>query len=173
MTTTTRAMRKADLGPVSKLAGQLVRQHHAFDARRFFVPDDPEEGYRWWFTKQLTAKGTVLLVALVDDEIAGYLYGSVEGRDWNMLLDAHGAIHDIFVDSRFRRRGVAKALMQAGIEALRAKGGEQIVLSSAAPNVEAQALFESLGFRRTMIEMTLDVAPASPRKKPSTVTPAR
>lgn len=149
-------MKKSDLSAVSKLAGQLVRQHHGFDERRFFVPDDPEEGYRWWFEKQLAAKGTVLIVALVGQEIAGYLYGSVESRDWNRLLDRHGAVHDIFVDARFRRRGVATALMKAGIAGLREAGGERIVLSSAWPNKEAQALFESLGFRKTMIEMTLD-----------------
>src|SRR5688572_2114210 len=151
-----RPMGQADLGPASKLAGQLVRQHHAFDAQRFFLTDDPEGGYRWWLGQQLEDPDTVLLVAEVDGEIAGYLYGSVEERDWARLLDRHGAVHDVFVDARFRRRGLATALMQAGIAALRAKGTRQIVLSSATPNAEAQATFERLGFRRTMVEMTLD-----------------
>jgi ribosomal protein S18 acetylase RimI-like enzyme len=154
MSITTRSMRSADLGAVAKLAGQLVRQHHAFDAKRFFVTDDPEGGYRWWLGQQLDVDDTVLLVAEVDGEIAGYFYGSVEDRDWSLLLDAHGAVHDIFVDARFRRGGVATALMCAGIQALETKGAKQIVLSSATPNVEAQALFERLGFRRTMVEMT-------------------
>lgn len=154
MSTITRAMRTADLGPVSKLAGQLVRQHHGFDAKRFFVTDDPESGYRWWLGQQLDDADTVLVVAEVDSEVAGYLYGGLEDRDWARLLDAHGAIHDIFVDARFRRRGVASELMRAGMQALQDKGAKQIVLSSATPNAEAQALFEKLGFRRTMVEMT-------------------
>lgn len=154
MTTTTRAMRKGDLDAVSKLAGQLVRQHHGFDAKRFFLPDDPEGGYRYWLGKQLDDPEAVLVVAEVDGEVAGYLYGGLEARDWARLLDAHGAIHDIFVDPRFRRRGVASALMRAGIAMFEAKGAKQIVLSSATPNLEAQALFESLGFRKTMVEMT-------------------
>jgi ribosomal protein S18 acetylase RimI-like enzyme len=151
-----RPMGQADLPAVSKLAGQLVRQHHGFDAKRFFMVDDPEGGYRWWLGQQLEEPDTVLLVAEVDGTVAGYLYGSLEDRDWARLLDAHGAIHDIFVDGQFRRRGVASELMRAGIAALKAKGAKQVVLSSATPNAEAQALFERLGFRRTMVEMTLD-----------------
>src|SRR5215210_5958079 len=143
-----RPMGQADLPAVSKLAGQLVRQHHAFDAKRFFVSEDPEGGYRWWLGQQLEDPDTVLLVAEVDGTVAGYLYGSLEDRDWARLLDAHGAIHDIFVDDCFRRRGVASALMREGIEALKGKGAKQVVLSSATPNAEAQALFERLGFRR-------------------------
>lgn len=76
-----RRMRETDLGPVSKLAGQLVRQHHSFDTRRFFLTDDPESGYRWWFEKQLEADDSVLLVAEVDGALAGYLYGSLVARD--------------------------------------------------------------------------------------------
>jgi ribosomal protein S18 acetylase RimI-like enzyme len=154
MSTSTRHMRSSDLGAVAKLAGQLVRQHHAFDAKRFFVTEDPEGGYRWWLGQQLDEPDTVLLVAEVDGAIAGYFYGSLEERDWSLLVDAHGAVHDIFVDSSFRRHGVATALMQAGIAALEAKGAKQILLSSATANAEAQALFEKLGFRRTMVEMT-------------------
>ena len=154
MAITTRPMRKGDLGAVSKLAGALVRQHHGFDAARFFLTDDPEGGYRWWLNKLLSDADTVLEVAEVEGEVAGYLYGGLAERDWARLLDAHGAIHDLYVDDRFRRRGVASALMKAGIARLEAKGAKQLVLSSATQNVEAQALFESLGFRKTMIEMT-------------------
>jgi ribosomal protein S18 acetylase RimI-like enzyme len=149
-----RRMREGDLGPVSKLAAELVRLHHTWDARRFFITEDPESGYRWWLGKQLKEPSVVLLVAEVEGTIAGYFYGGMEERDWARLLDAHGAVHDVFVDARFRRRGLARALMQAGIEALEAQGAESIVLSSATPNAEAQALFASVGFRKTMVEMT-------------------
>jgi ribosomal protein S18 acetylase RimI-like enzyme len=149
-----RPMRKADLDAVSKLAGQLVRQHHSFDAKRFMMTEDPEGGYAWWLGKQLKDDDTVLLVAEVDKTIAGYFYGGLVERDWARLLDAHGAVHDIFVDAKFRRRGIASELMRAGIEALEKKGAKQVVLSSATQNAEAHALFEKLGFRRTMVEMT-------------------
>jgi ribosomal protein S18 acetylase RimI-like enzyme len=149
-----RNMKKSDLPRVGELAGALVRLHHSWDPRRFFLEECVEQGYQWWFAKQLDHEGVVLQVAEVGGAIAGYVYGSLEDRDWAMLLDAHGAIHDVFVDAAFRRAGVAKALMLSAIAALEGQGAAQVVLSTSTANPQAQALFRSLGFRDTMIEMT-------------------
>ncbi len=149
-----RNMTKSDLPRVGELAGALVRLHHSWDPRRFFLEEGVEQGYQWWFAKQLDHEGVVLQVAEVGGSIAGYVYGSLEDRDWAMLLDAHGAIHDVFVDAAFRRAGVAKALMLSAIAALEGQGAAQVVLSTSTANPQAQALFRSLGFRDTMIEMT-------------------
>lgn len=156
--TVIREMTRADLEPVGHLAGELVRVHHHFDTRRFFLTAGVEEGYRWFFGKALDEHDpkTVLLVAEHDGAVAGYLYGSIEPRDWAKLLDVHGAVHDVFVGDAHRRRGLAKLLMLEAIKRLRAAGAPRVVLYSATPNTQSQALFASLGFRSTMIEMTYD-----------------
>ena len=89
-----------------------------------------------------------------DGAILGYGYGSLEGRDWNALLDEHGAIHDIMVDESARRSGAGRALVVAMSEALEAMGAPRIVLSTMVQNTAAQALFAACGFRATMLEMT-------------------
>ncbi len=156
--TVVREMMMADLGAVGGLAGDLVRLHHHFDTLRFFLSEGVEEGYRWFFGKAIEAKDpkVVLTVAEVDGQVAGYVYGTIEPRDWAKLLDAHGAVHDIFVSDTFRRKGIAKALMLDAIRRLREAGAPRVVLYSATPNTQSQALFTSLGFRSTMIEMTYD-----------------
>lgn len=151
---TIREMRQGDLGPVGTLAGGLVRLHHRWDADRFLLVDDVEGGYRWFFGTQLGRRDAVLLVAELDGAIAGYAYGTVEERDWNLLLDEHGTLNDVAVDPRFRRRGIGRKLVEATVQALEARGAPRVVLMSATQNTEAQALFASLGFRRTMVEMT-------------------
>ena len=153
-----RGMTKADLAEVGVLAGHLVRAHHGFDAKRFFVTDNIEDGYRWFFGKAIDDADpkTVLMVAEAGGQVAGYVFGSIEPRDWAKLLNKHGAIHDLFVDERFRRRGVAKKLMLEAIRRLQEAGAAQMVLYSATPNTKSQALFASLGFRSTMIEMTFE-----------------
>lgn len=150
-------MVEADLDAVSLLAAELVRLHHRWDAKRFFVSQNLESGYRWWLGTQLARDDTLLLVAEVDGEIAGYFYGSLEERDWALLLDEHAAVHDIFVHQRFRRGGVARALMTEAIRLFQVRGAKRVVLGTAKQNAEGQALFESLGFRPTMIEMTRDL----------------
>ncbi len=152
-----RDMTEADLDAASKLAEELVNLHHGWDRTRFFTTPDVASGYRWWFQKQLGEEGVLLLVAEVDGAIAGYLYGTLEERDWAKLLDPHGAVHDIHVSAAFRRRGVAQALMNAARTRFQAMGAKQMVLYSASANVEGQTLFKKLGFRPTMVEMTLDL----------------
>src|SRR5262249_45023471 len=105
---------------------------------------------------QLKSRRAVLLVAEEKKRVVGYAYGSLEGRDWNMLLDAHGAIHDVCVASAHRRRGVGEALTRAMVGALSKKGAERFVLSTMVQNKPAQRLFASIGFRPTMYEMTLN-----------------
>lgn len=149
-----RPARRDELTAVAKLAGKLVRMHHGLDARRFFLPDRVEEGYAWWFGQEIDRDEVVLRVAERANAIVGYAYGRLEERDWNQLLDACGAIHDVWVEEQERRRGVASALVEATIAALLAKGAPRVVLHTAAGNTGAQALFARLGFRPTMMEMT-------------------
>jgi ribosomal protein S18 acetylase RimI-like enzyme len=149
-----RSATAADLPAIGQLAGRLVRQHHAADAARFMLPDDVEEGYVWWFGRELENPDAVILAAVVAGTIGGYCYGRMEGRDWNALRDRCGALHDIFVAEGQRRRGIARALVDEMVRRLAALGAPQVVLATAWGNSGAQALFRSLGFRPTMIEMT-------------------
>jgi ribosomal protein S18 acetylase RimI-like enzyme len=147
---------EADLAQVAQLAGQLVRMHHETDPARFLLVDRVEEGYARWFAQELTRAKAVVLVAARPTEIVGYAYGALEGRDWNMLLDAHGAIHDVFVASSARRAGVGHALVRALAAALEKLGAPRIVLSTMVSNEAAQRVFRECGFRPTMLEMTRD-----------------
>jgi ribosomal protein S18 acetylase RimI-like enzyme len=143
-----------ELPRVAALAAELVRMHHAVDDKRFFLPDRVEEGYAWWLGKELEREGAVVLVALSDSRVVGYAYGTLEERDWNLLLDAHGAIHDVFVDANERRSGVGRQLLDGIIRELEGLGAERIVLGTMVSNLAAQALFRSVGFRPTLLEMT-------------------
>jgi ribosomal protein S18 acetylase RimI-like enzyme len=89
--------------------------------------------------------------------VVGYLYGSVEGRDWVMLLDAHGAVHDVFVSPGARSKGVGRALVESARARFEAQGLSKVVLYAATANREGQAKFQTLGFRPSMVEMTLDL----------------
>jgi ribosomal protein S18 acetylase RimI-like enzyme len=149
-----RGATRADLPQVAALAGQLVRMHHAVDPARFFLPDRVEDGYAWWFEREIARPEAAVVVATAAGEIVGYGYGTREGRDWNALLDEHGAIHDIFVASHARRAGVGRKLVDAMIDELSRRGAPRIVLFTMVSNEAAQRLFGACGFRSTMLEMT-------------------
>ena len=71
-------------------------------------------------------------------------------------------VDDLFVDEAARRRGIGRDLLRAALEWTRSKGMSQVVLFRQKSNENAQRLFESIGFRPTMVEMTLDLEPPNP-----------
>jgi GNAT superfamily N-acetyltransferase len=152
-----RAPTRAELKPLCALAAKLVALHRHYDPQRFFALPDPAEGYHWYFSRVLGKKRTVILAAFEGKKALGYAYASMLPRDWDLLRDPCGALHDVYVDGRARGRGVARLLVEAVLERLKALGAPRVVLYSAWPNDDARRLFEHLGFRRTMVEMTREL----------------
>ena len=154
-----RNAREEDLATVGQLAGQLVRMHHAWDPKRWMMPDGVEEGYARFFASQLDDPDTVILVAEnTMGEVVGYAYAALEPRSWADLREACGKLHDVFVATRARRQGMGKALAREAMARLRDLGAPRVVLTSAWQNQEAHALFRSLGFRETMLEMAKELS---------------
>lgn len=146
---------RADLPAIGRLGAMLVRAHHDLDPQRFIAAGaDTASGYAGYLGTQLDDADTVILVAEDAGAVVGYTYGALEGQDWMSLRGPAGALHDIVVDPAHRTRGVGRALLDATIAALEARGAPRVVLSTADRNAAAQRLFTSAGFRRTMVEMT-------------------
>jgi ribosomal protein S18 acetylase RimI-like enzyme len=155
---TIRRATDADLPALGRLGALLLRTHYAFDSDRFMAPgDDPEEGYAWFLGTQLRASDVAIFVADRDGAVIGYVYVGIEPQSWKELREEAGFVHDIVVDDANRRSGIARALMQAALEWLRSRGMPRVVLGTASQNAAARRLFDSLGFRETMVEMTREL----------------
>ncbi len=150
----------ADLPSVAALAAALVQYHRALDPQRYLKIENVAHGYARFLSGELANDRAVVLCAAraVAGDIVGYAYGTVEGRDWNALLDAHGALHDVFVDPTARRQHVAEKLVLETCRRLEALGAPRVLLHTAVQNEQAQALFTKLGFRSTMLEMTREAS---------------
>ncbi len=145
----------ADATALGRLGAALLRLHHGFDADRFLAPGaHPEDGYARFLGSQLDREDDVVLVAERGGEIVGYVFAGVEPRSWKELRDVAGFVHDVYVVEDARGSGAGERLVEAAAEWLAARGVERVMLWTAEKNAPAQRLFERLGFRRTMIEMT-------------------
>ncbi len=153
-----RSCQAADLPEVAKLAARLVREHHAMDPQRFLIFDHIEEGYAAYLGSEIRRKRSLVLVAEDSGRILGYAYGRIEPRDWNALRERCGALHDVYVDEGARRRGVGARLVNEMIKRLESLGAPRVVLMTAVQNTSAHRLFQRLGFRTTMLEMTKECA---------------
>jgi ribosomal protein S18 acetylase RimI-like enzyme len=148
----------ADVPAIGRLGALLVRTHHDFDPKRFIAATSrTEQGYGSFLGTQLDEPNVIVLVAERDGEVLGYTYAGVEGNDYMALRGPAGVVYDIVVDPAYRRQGIGRMLLDAALDALKARGAPRVVLSTAEQNAPAQHLFGSAGFRRTMIEMTREL----------------
>jgi len=153
-----RPAEQRDLEAVGRLGAQLLRAHHDFDRLRFMAPrGNTEEGYAWFLGTQLQRDDAAVFVAERAGAVVGYVYAGIEPQSWKELREEAGFIHDVYVDQTARRGGIATALLEAASEWLASRGMPRIVLWTAAPNDAARRLFERLGFRHTMTEMTREL----------------
>jgi ribosomal protein S18 acetylase RimI-like enzyme len=154
---TIRPAQKSDEAALGRYGAALMRQHHAADPRRFLLTEHPEVGYGRYLVSMLNDPDSLVLVAESGGALVGYVYADVESISWRDLRGPCGFVHDVYVDEGSRRSGVGRQLVLAAVDWARSKGRPQMVLSTASGNEAAQRLFDRLGFRRTMIEMTLDL----------------
>jgi ribosomal protein S18 acetylase RimI-like enzyme len=96
---------------------------------------------------------TLMFIADVETETAGYVYAEARQFPETALTHAYAAahVHHISVDDRFRRAGVARALMAAVDRAARERGIERLTADVWAFNDEAIGFFRNGGLSVYML----------------------
>ena len=147
-----------DVPALGRLGALLMRTHYSFDPQRFLTPGTgAEAGYGRFLGSQLDEDDSAVFVAEKDGAVIGYVFAGLEPMSWRELRDACGFIEDVAVEEVGRRLGIANALIEAAIDWLRSRGAPRVMLWTADKNDAAQRLFDRLGFRRTMVEMTREL----------------
>ena len=157
-----RAAGLSDVPAAARLAAELVRLHHRFDAARFMQIEPLVEGYERFLRGEVDRPGQVFLVAADGEKVVGYALAGLEGRDWMDLRDACGKLYDLYVDPADRRSGIASRLLEEVMVRLTRMGAPRVVLMTAFLNEPARRFFERRGFRATMLEMTREASEPVP-----------
>lgn len=118
-----------------------------FDAYRcFYERESDTDLAREFLRERLRSGESTVFVAEDSDRPVGFVqlfpsFDSVEaGAVW--------ILHDLFVDPGCRGSGIGRALMDAAGGLARESGAVGLSLATAHDNDVAQALYESLGYRR-------------------------
>lgn len=154
-----RKAERRDLDALGRLGAMLMRTHYAFDRQRFLAPGEGvEQGYGSFLASVVESADDCVFVAEQEGgAIAGYVYVALEPHSWKELRGPAGFIHDLAVADEARHSGIGTKLMQVAIDWLRERGAPRVILWTAASNATAQSLFRRLGFRETMMEMTMEL----------------
>ena len=156
---TIRLATTSDQELLGRFGGALMRQHHAADPARFLQVEHPEAGYGRFLVSQISNPESLVMVAEHSGAVIGYVFADIEPTNWMELRGPCGVVQDLFVDEAARRLGAGRALLHAALDWIRSKGRSQVVLMTKTRNEHAQHLFAAVGFRPTMVEMTLDESP--------------
>ena len=110
------------------------------------VAADPREQAEV-FRAHLDHPDAEIFVAELDGAIAGAASLWFRRRlNWTTL---EAWVPDLYVDPAFRRRGAARELLDACVEAARERGCHGLVLASGHQRAEAHQLYENYGFTHT------------------------
>jgi len=143
---TVRRARRDDLDALAPL----------FDAYRRFYEQPGDIALASAFLDERLERGeSVIFVAEAEQQLLGFcqLYPS-----WCSVEAARiFVLYDLFVDDGVRRAGVGRQLMLAAQAFGRAAGAARLDLTTARTNARAQALYESLGWRRDDVFLTYNL----------------
>jgi ribosomal-protein-alanine N-acetyltransferase len=102
---------------------------------------DPPDVEDEWPVIQEVMRGGVAAIAEEDGEALGYVLARMADQRPDVVH-----VTDLYVRESARRHGVAKALLDAVVEAARAQGREHLTLDVMSDNTEALAVYRRLGF---------------------------
>jgi len=94
-----------------------------------------------FFLQELQVACARSILAEIDGRIVGYVLF------W--MLPGAVDIHNIAVHVDFRRRGIARLLLSQVVDQARRRADVRVMLEVRRSNIEAQRLYESLGFLMT------------------------
>ena len=128
-----------------------------FDAYRQFYEQPPNlPAAEAYLTDRLARSQSVIFLAqALTGEAAGFtqLYPSFSSISMRPLW----ILNDLFVVPEYRRLGVGRALLQRAREYAVGSGAAGMALETAVTNTSAQALYESLGWRRDELFYTYEL----------------
>ena len=120
----------------------IIRQARASDAPRIHAIERASFGDPWSEASFREAMGAAWSFVLVADE-GGVVIGYLVGRD----VAGTGEVLNLATDPARRRQGIARVLLDEGLEELGSRGATEVFLEVRESNRPAQLLYKDAGFR--------------------------
>jgi GNAT superfamily N-acetyltransferase len=117
--------------------------------RQFYRQSTDPARARNFLSERLTRHESEILLA-IDDTGAGLGFTQLYPLFSSVRAVRTYLLNDLFVAASARRLGVGRALLIAAVDHARDRGAARLSLSTALDNLPAQALYESLGWRRDL-----------------------
>ena len=134
-----------------------------FDAyRTFYGQPSDVEGARTYLTERMGRGQSVVFMAVADDRETPLGFVQLYPVFSSVRMSGIWILNDLFVAEGHRRSGIGRSLMDAAVSMAHSTGAAAIQLETTKDNSAAQALYESLGWRRVTGYEHYELTMASP-----------
>ena len=152
-----RPMVRSDLDEVLALWLELMRTGEQVDPQYRLHPDAAARarghiGSQWVISRPFPG----CLVACVDTQIIGFVSGTLASASPVLALPELVQITDLFVSPGYRRRGIARSLVNGYLAQARAAGFPMSRVATLYLDDRARRFWESLGFTSSMVTLIRD-----------------
>ncbi len=154
----------ADVPAVLPMVASICALHESWDSAKYGFLPHPEQRYERWLSRLATDKQSLFLVAEPEVPATGqpaplvaFLAATIEREIPIYRLQEFAFIHDLWVESEYRKAGIAREMVMKAKEHFDKIGVKQIRLDTSAINETARQLFKSCGFRLSTIEMLVEL----------------
>jgi len=120
---------------------------HLFDQYRIFYKQKSNlVAAESFIQERLSLNESVIFIAKIDGEYAGFtqLYPSFTSVGMKRIW----ILNDLYVHKDFRKKGIGEALIKHTFEYARKTGRIKVILETGNDNIQAQKLYEKIGFER-------------------------
>jgi ribosomal protein S18 acetylase RimI-like enzyme len=153
-----RPARRSDVRTIVALWHEMMAFHHERDPRFRFGPTVQRDLEQHLYST-LRSREAVLLVAVAEAQVVGYLLGELHRRRPIYPVGAYGFISDLCVTERWRRRGIGSALVERALAWFQEKGVTAVELLVADRNPAALDFWRRMGWTDYLRLMRLDTQP--------------
>ena len=134
-----------DLNELTELGKKLCLEMRSIDPPGMDLKKGFKKEIRKWQASCIVKKKFLFLKAVMGGKIVGYLLCEVQDR-LPIFKSDPGHIHDVYILTGYRGKGIGSALISEAVRWFREKGVKRVTIDSLAKNPGATRMYERMNF---------------------------
>lgn len=129
---------------------KLLKKHIKYEST-FDFNINPKANVDDFFDRMAKSDNAILLAAKINGQIVGYLHGFIKNNYKNVSKEDIGQVNIIFVEEKFRKQGIGKALITKFSSWLKEKNVKIMEVETYINNESAKKFYEKADFSSVKI----------------------
>ncbi|MBU0586130.1 GNAT family N-acetyltransferase [Candidatus Micrarchaeota archaeon] len=148
-----RKANKADLPNLLSCFRELIAQNKEYQPYIYIPKKDALELHEKFLLKRMRSPKASVFIAEADGKFAGMVHCAINKVSRVLLTDKEGYVDTLFVDKKYRKKGIGLLLMKTALAWFKKKKMKICSLTVNVKNPGARNLYEKAGFRITILKM--------------------